>query len=329
MILAGDVGGTKTRLALFQLKNGVLERKQTDTYASSDHTGLGEVVQIFLDKYKAPVSKACFGVPGPIINGEARATNLPWDLNEGKIQRVLGIPAVKLVNDLVAAASAVTHLTSDDLLTLHKGKTQNTRNAEDAIIGILAPGTGLGQSFVHIKSGQYYVMASEGGHADFAPTNDIEIELLRYLKSKYGRVSYERVLSGPGLVNVYKFLRDTGFAQEPPELSKRLRDEDPGRVITSAGKTGLYDICTRTLDIFASVLGAQAANLVLTVMATGGIYLGGGIPTVIYKKLAEGTTVASYLDKGRLSNIVKDTPLYVILDDHAALLGAAHLALTL
>jgi glucokinase len=338
MILVGDVGGTKTRLALYQLEDGKLTRQQTETFVSRNYPCLEEVVQIFLNKYKVSVKKSCIGVPGPIVNGEAHATNLPWKLKEEQIGQALSIPTFKLVNDLVATAAAVPHLTSDELFTLHEGKILNSRKknlqhnqakdskVEDAIYGVLAPGTGLGQAFLHFKSGQHYLMASEGGHADFAPTTEIEIELFQYLKSKFGHVSYERVLSGPGLVNIYTFLKDKGFAPEPPELGKRLREEDPGKVISSTGKTGKYELCVKTLDIFASVLGAQAGNLVLTLMATGGIYLGGGIPAGTYKKLAEGATVASYLNKGRLSHLVENTPLYVILDDHAALLGAAYLA---
>ena len=341
MILVGDVGGTKTRLALYQSEEGKLVRRQTDTFASRDYASLVEVVQIFLNKYNVTVTKSCFGVPGPIINGEARATNLPWSLKEDQVRQALDIPTLKLVNDLVATTAAVPHLTLDDLFTLHEGKkldsggkdlqdTQDTKTEmKETIFGVLAPGTGLGQAFLHIKSSQQHIMASEGGHADFAPTTETEVALFQYLKAKYGHVSYERILSGPGLVNVYSFLKDTGYAPEPPELNKRLREEDPGRVITGAGKAGEYELCVKTLDIFASILGAQAGNMALTLMATGGIYLGGGIPAGIYKKLAEGNTVNSYLNKGRLSNLVENIPLYVILDDHAALSGAAHMALNL
>lgn len=323
MFLAGDVGGTKTRLALYRLEDSKLIREQTDTFVSHDYSSLDEVVRSFLSRHKISVTKSCFGVPGPVVNGEAQATNLPWILKEKHISQALNIPAVKLVNDLVATAAAVPYLTSDDLCTLHEGKAQK---AEEATFGVLAPGTGLGQAFLYVKSGQHYLMASEGGHIDFAPTTEIEFDLLQYLKSKYIHVSYERVLSGPGLFNIYTFLKDRGFAAEPPELRKRLSEEDPGRVITSSGRTGEYVLCAKALDIFASVLGAQAGNLVLTLIATSGIYLGGGIVANNYKKLADGTTVSSYLNKGRLSNLVKNTPLYVILDDHAALLGAAHMA---
>ncbi len=338
MILAGDVGGTKTRLAFCQLENGRIIKQQTDTFVSRDYSCLEEVVQSFINKYDVSVTRSCFGVPGPVVNGEAKATKLPWHFKEEQISNNLNIPAVKLVNDLVATAAAVPHLMPEDLFVLHEGEpfdstaegqSQN-RNSESGkaedVIGVLAPGTGLGQAYVYSNAGQRYIMASEGGHVDFAPTNEVEVKLFQYLKSKYEHVSYDRVLSGPGLNSIYTFLKETGFAPEPPELEKRLREEDPGKVITTTGKTGEYELCAEALNIFASLLGAQAGNMALNLITTGGIYLGGGIPTGIYEKLADGTTVNSYLKKGRLSYLVKKTPLYVILDDHTALLGAAYIA---
>jgi glucokinase len=338
MILAGDVGGTKTRLAFCQLEDGRITRQQTDTFVSREYSCLEEVVQSFINKYDVSVTKSCFGVPGPVVNGEAKATKLPWHFKEEHISNELNIPTVKLVNDLVATAAAVPHLMPEDLYVLHEGeppgpatedKSQNRNSGSgngENVIGVLAPGTGLGQAYIYTNAGQRYIMASEGGHVDFAPTNEVEVKLFQYLKSKYDHVSYDRVLSGPGLNSIYTFLKDTEFAPEPPELEKRLREEDPGKVITTTGKTGEYELCAEALNIFASLLGAQAGNMVLNLMATGGIYLGGGIPTGIYKKLADGVTVDSYLKKGRLSYLVKKTPLYVILDDHTALLGAAYIA---
>ena len=338
MILAGDVGGTKTRLAFYQLENGKIIRQQTDIFASRDYSCFEEVVHTFINKYDVSVTKSCFGVPGPVVNGEAKATKLPWHFKEERISNELNIPTVKLVNDLVATAAAVPHLMPEDLYVLHEGglpdstvedQAQNRNSGsgkEENVIGVLAPGTGLGQAYVYTKAGQHYIMASEGGHADFAPTNEVEVKLFQYLKSKYDHVSYDRVLSGPGLNSIYTFLKETGFAPEPPELEKRLREEDPGKVITTTGKTGEYKLCAETLNIFASLLGAQAGNMALNLITTGGVYLGGGIPAFIYKKLADGITVNSYLRKGRLSYLVEKTPLYVILDDHTALLGAAYIA---
>jgi glucokinase len=323
MILAGDTGGTKTRLALYQIKDGNLVRRCIETFVSSAYSGLAELAVKFLKKHNVSVDKACFGVPGPVINGVAQTTNLPWILKENDIARALNIPRIKLVNDLVATTAAVPHLPPDRLHILHKGRETDW---QDSMCAVLAPGTGLGQAFLQCKSGQFQVFASEGGHVDFAPTNEIEVELFQYLKTKFERVSYERVLCGPGLVNIYTFLKDTGYAPEPPELSRRLQEEDAAAVISAAGQAGEFEICVKALDIFASVLGAQAGNLALTLMTTGGVFLGGGIPPKIVNKLADGTTVAAYLNKGRLSDLVKSTSLGVILDDHAAVLGAAHLA---
>ncbi len=338
MILAGDVGGTKTRLAFCQIEDGRIIKQQTETFVSLDYSCLEEVVQSFVNMHDISVTKSCFGVPGPVVNGEAKATKLPWHFKEDRISSALNIPTVKLVNDLVATAAAVPHLMPEDLYVLYEGESsgstaddqlQNRDSGSgngDGVIGVLAPGTGLGQAYIYTNAGQRHIMASEGGHVDLAPTNEVEVKLLQYMKSKFDHVSYDRVLSGPGLSSIYTFLKETGFASEPPELEKRLREEDPGKVITSTGKTGEYELCAEAINIFASLLGAQAGNMALNLLTTGGIYLGGGIPAGIYEKLADGITVNSYLNKGRLSYLVEKTPLYVVLDDHTALLGAAYIA---
>jgi len=323
MILAGDTGGTKTRLALYELDGAKLHRQTTETFVSRDYPGLEEIVDVFLDRNRATVKAACFGVPGPVVNGAAKTTNLPWQLQEEKIAQTVGINAVRLVNDLVATTAAIPHFSPDELFTLYEGSLES----EKKICAVLAPGTGLGQAFLFRDNGHYHVIASEGGHSDFAPTNELEIELLHYLKKKFEHVSYERVLCGPGLHNIYNFLKNSERALEPAELAIRFAGKDPSAVIAAAGLAGEFDICAKALDIFASILGAQAGNLALTLLATGGVYLGGGIPPKILPKIKEGATVASYLDKGRLSDVVKKTPLYVIRDDHAALLGAASLAM--
>ncbi len=322
MILAGDTGGTKTRLALYEQSQGKLLRRQTETFVSGDFPSLEEIIRTFLSKNHISVKKACFGVPGPIVAGRAQSTNLPWLTDEAHIVRALGIASVKLVNDLVATTSSIPFLSPDDLLTVHQG----LPTGRETTFGVLAPGTGLGQAFLYKQGEQFIALPSEGGHADFAPNNEIEIALLKYLLAKFRRVSYERVLCGPGLVNIYNFLKDTGVAAEPPELKKRMAEENPAVVISAAGQSGEFAICVQALDIFASILGAQAGNLVLTMLATGGIYLGGGIPPKISQKLMDGTAVAAYVNKGRLSDFVKAVPLYVIRDDHAALLGSAYLA---
>lgn len=323
MILAGDVGGTKTRLALYEKKDDSLVRHETETFLSGEHAGLEDVVNSFLAKHNVTIEAACFGVPGPVINGSAQTANLRWSLSEKHITEKTSLPKVKFVNDLVATAAAVPFLPQEDVLVLHEGK----KPKQDRVLSaVLAPGTGCGQAFLYFESGRYHIHASEGGHVDFAPNTEVEMALLRYLKAKFGHISYERILCGPGLMNIYSFLKDTGYAPEPPELRRRIEEEDPAAVIATTGQEGEYEICVQALDIFASVLGAQAGNLVLTLLATGGIYLGGGIPPKIVQKLSDGTTVAAYLRKGRLSNLVADTSLYMIKDECTALLGAARLA---
>lgn len=325
MILAGDVGGTKTRLAIYDTREGSFTQLYLDTFSSPDFPGLEEVVQTFLRDHQAKVTKACIGVPSPIVEGKARPVNLKWELDERRLSKALGLQAVRLVNDLVATTAALPFLSAGDLRVLHAGEL----SGRESMLAVLAPGTGLGVGFLHKKTNQYEVVGSEGGHADFAPNSALEIALLEYLQTKFKRVSYERVLCGPGLVNIYNFLKDTGRAIEPPELAQRLLDEEQAAAISTAGLAGEFEICVQALDIFAAVLGAQAGNLVLIALATGGVYLGGGIPPKILPKLQDGTLVTAYLNKGRLSDLVRKTPLYVIRDDHAALLGAAYLASTL
>jgi glucokinase len=322
MILAGDTGGTKTRLALYEHSNGKFIRRQTETFASADYPNLQEIIRTFLAKHHVSVKKACFGVPGPVVNGRAESTNLQWITDENAIAQAVGIDCVRLVNDLVATTSSLPFLNPDDLLTLNPGmpSEQATR------FGVVAPGTGTGQGFLHKVADQFLALPSEGGHTDFAPNTPLEIELLKYLQKKFGRVSIERVLCGPGLLNIYHFLKDTGVAPEPPALAKRLREENPAAVISAAGQSGEFEICAIALGIFVSVLGAEAGDTALTMVTTGGVYLGGGIPPKIIQKLVDGTVVKAFFNKGRLSDFMKTIPLYVIRDDHAALLGSAYLA---
>ncbi|MCG3154166.1 MAG: Glucokinase [bacterium] len=319
MILAGDVGGTKARLALYRIVHNQLVRESTATFAVREHGSLEEVAAAFVARQQARVAQVCIGVPGPVVQGRSRAVNLPWLLDEQSLKQALRLEGVKLVNDLFATAASIPLLAAEDLITLHPGEAPGP----EATYAVLAPGTGLGQGFYSSRAG---VLPSEGGHADFAPTNEIEIELLRFLRTRLRRVSYERVLSGPGLVNIYEFLRETGRAAEPPELRERMQRDDPAAVIATAGQANEFPICAQALDLFAAILGAQAGNLVLHLLATGGVYLGGGVSMKIANKLRDGTVVKSFLNKGRLSDLVKKTPLHIIRDDHAALLGAASLA---
>jgi glucokinase len=322
LILVGDAGGTKTRLALYHAQHEVLSPQEIETYVSREYGTIDELIRAYLDSRQVEVEAVCIGVPGPVIEGEAKTTNLPWTVNDRELSRLLRNVPVILVNDLVATCAAIPHLSTGDVLVLHKGDPKKPAS----VYGVLAPGTGLGQAFLFTESGKEHILASEGGHADFAPRTDIETELLRFLKVSFGRVSYERVLSGQGLLNIYDFLKKSGFAVESEALRKRMKAETPAAVIAEEGQEGTCKLCVKALDIFASVLGAHAGNLALTLLATGGIFLGGGIPAKIAGKLSDGTAVEGYLDKGRLSTVVRGVPLSVIRDDHTALHGAARIA---
>lgn len=331
MLLVGDVGGTKTRVALYTTSEfGATKgftRTVVETYDSRNAPSLSAILNIFLDKHTAreQVAHACFGIPGPVVDGRVKTTNLPWMLDEQEIAREVKLSRCKLVNDLAATAAALPYLAPADLVVLHPG----SRERDQSVYGICAPGTGLGIGFlIKDSSGGLVPLPSEGGHQEFAPTNETEIELLRYLRQKMKkRISAERVICGPGLVNIYNFLKDTGRCEEPAELREKIEQSgDAARVISESGLAGRYEISARTLEIFSGALGSIAGDLVLTLLTTAGMFLGGGIPPKIVELLQRGTAVQAYLNKGRLAPLVQATPLYVIKDDHVALLGAAALA---
>ncbi len=330
-ILAGDAGGTKTRLALYRVSNLIARDSFKCTavtdFESGSEGSLEAIVRAFLEMHDCVgrVRAACIGVPGPIVHGTVRATNLPWQIEEKAFAADLGIAAFKLVNDHVATAAAMPLLGPDDTAVLHPG----LEDREKRVFALLAPGTGLGQAYLLLdEHGRHRPFPSEGGHVEFAPRDELEFDLLKYLRGKLGsRVSIERVLSGPGLVNIYTFLRDRSYCEEPDSLREETAaSRQPAAVISGHGISGRYPICVRALDIFAGLLGSRAGDVVLTYLSTGGIYLGGGIPPKILGKLREGKTVEGYLRKGRLSPLVESTPLRVILDERAALLGAASIA---
>ncbi len=322
MILGGDVGGTKARLAIFARENGKLSKQHTQQYESKKFPNLEAIINDFLATHKVKADLACFGVPGPVVDGKVSITNLPWKLAEKEIEAACGITKVRLVNDLVATAAAIPHFSAEDRHILYEGSPSGSAS----VFAIVAPGTGLGQAALSIQNGGAHFLASEGGHVSFAPTTEEEIELLRYLKKKFDVVSMERVLCGPGLVNIYSFLRDTGFTHEDPQIAARMKTEDPAAVISKAAASQSCKLCEKALDMFAHALGNHAGNTMLSFMANGGIFLGGGIPPKIISKLTDGTAVKAYLNKGALAHQVKATPLYIIKDDHAALHGAGQIA---
>jgi glucokinase len=321
LILAGDIGGTKTNLGLFVRGKRRPLMRVMETYPSRQSPGLERIISRFLEEHPATVSAACFGVAGPVQNGRCRTTNLPWDVSELRIRNRFKWPHVLLINDLTAAARAVPLLNRKELFSLNRAKARKGRN-----IALVAPGTGLGQALLVGQGGHSLPVSSEGGHADFAPTGKREAQLWEYLRGRFGHVSLERVLSGPGLLNIYAWLKASGQYKEPPRLARLLRTMDPAGVISDAAIHGRSRICSESLNMFISILGAASGNLALTAMTTGGVYLGGGIAPRILPKLKEGLFMKAFTAKGRFTGLMKKIPVRVILNDKAALLGAAHRA---
>jgi glucokinase len=317
MILAGDVGGTKVHLALYDFINGQLKYSHDERYPAKDYSGLEEIVKEFLAGNE--VTSACFGVPGPVRDGRLRLTNLPWTLDSRELSHNLKIEHVFLINDLEANGYGVAELKADQIFTLSEGDPSQIGNR-----ALIAAGTGLGEGILAWNGKQHIPMPSEGGHTDYGPRNEDEIDLLRFLKQKYnGRVSYERVVAGMGITNIYDFLRDVRGMEEPTWLRDRLAAEDPNAVITELALAAKSEICEKTLDMYVSAYGAEAGNLALKILSVGGLYLGGGIAPRILEKLKDGTFMKAFTDKGRLSQLLINMPVRVILESRAALLGAA------
>ncbi|MBN1179295.1 MAG: glucokinase [Anaerolineae bacterium] len=321
MLLAGDIGGTKTKLALFDATCGTHAPLVKATYPSARYPSLEAVVRDFLLETGAQVDRASFGVAGPVVAGRATITNLPWIIDTALLRTDLGLSSVHLINDLVAVAYAVPQLEPADLHTLNPADP-----TPGGAIAVVAPGTGLGEAFLTWDGARYLAHPSEGGHVDFAPTNELEIGLLRYLQTRFEHVSYERICSGIGMPNIYHYLRDSGIAEEPAWLAQELAATvDPTPVIATAAldTTRPCNLCAATLRTFVSILGTEAGNLALKVLATGGVYLGGGIPPRILPALEEPCFMEAFLRKGRFANLLRQMPVRVILNSEAALLGAA------
>lgn len=331
MILAGDVGGTKVHLALYSFEGGKLQPVRNRKYPAGEHASLDEIVLKFIaeDTGGDPaepgaghgIVAACFGCPGPVREGRIRLTNLPWTLDARDLARSLNIEHIFLINDLEANGYGIPELAGDSIFTLRKADTTAVGHR-----GLISAGTGLGEALLiwdsHLR--RHTPIPSEGGHCDFAPRNDREIALLQYLRQTLdGRVSFERVVSGIGIKNVYAFLRDAEKMEEPKWLRDRLASEDPNAVIGMCAEDGSSPICYDTMQIFAAALGAEAGNIALKVLSAGGIYLGGGIAPKILKTLQTGAFTEAFLDKGRMRPILEAMPVRVILNDTCALLGAA------
>jgi glucokinase len=321
MILAGDIGGTNTRLAFFDVLNGRLEELSERIYPSREHASLDDIVADFVSKQKTRASAAGIGIAGPVQDGVSHATNLPWTVDARRLAQRIGIPSVALLNDLEANGYGIATLATDDFAILQEGAPGAAGNAV-----IISPGTGLGEGVLYWDGKQHWPLPSEGGHASFAPEDELQDSLLKYLRGQFGHVSWERLVSGPGLLNIYKFLRDTGAEQEPARLTRELSSEDPARVISEAALEGKSPLCEKALDLFVTLLAAECGNMALKVLATGGVYLGGGIPPKILPKLKTLLFLKAFANKGRFRTVLEAMPVRVILNDHTALRGAARRA---
>ena len=321
MILAGDIGGTNTRLAFADEKAGCLTLVAEATFSSREHASLESVLRKFLSAHPIPVTRAAFGIAGPVRHGRCDATNLPWVVDSHLVAREIGLERVGLINDLEANAYGVAALQREDFVLLNEGAVNAEGNA-----AIISAGTGLGQAVLYWDGRQHHPFATEGGHADFAPRNHLEMALLEYLMKQFQRVSYERVVSGPGLLNIYRFLRDTGRGEEPQWLAERMRQQDPSAVISQSALRGESELCAQALDLFVTLYGAEAGNLALKVMATGGVYLGGGIAPKIVEELRAPAFLNAFTSKGRMRPLLEAMSVRVILNQKTALLGAARFA---
>jgi len=320
IVLAGDIGGTKTRLGIFAAAADHGRLLLEKTFISKNYPGLEDLLVDFLEKGEK-IAAACFGVAGPVIQGKVIAINLPWRLDQKSLQKALSCEKVSLINDLVANAYGIAVLRKNDFAVLNSGKIRQGNAA------LVSAGTGLGQAILFWNGECHIPSPSEGGHVEFGPRNRLEMELFLDLSKRHGHVSVERLLSGAGLYTIYQFLRDVKkFGHEPAWLFQRMKEEDPAAVISETARLKKNSLCRKALDIFASVYGAVAGNFALQVMAVGGIYLGGGIAPKIVWKLKDKTFMEAFKAKGRLSNLVAQIPVKVILNDRAALYGAAYRA---
>ncbi len=321
MLLAGDIGGTKTVLALFE--SDVIQQPYLEVaFPSGDYDALETIVAEFLRDQEVEITAASFGVAGPVVGERAHITNLPWVIDSAVLSHTFHIPRVHLLNDLQAIATAVPHLDATNLITLNPGVA-----FPHGPMVVVAPGTGLGEGFAVWTGSRYHAYPSEGGHTSFGPKTQEQIDLLAYMQARFGHVSYERVCSGMGIPNLYHFLRDTGRYPEPAWLREELATaEDMTPVIMNTGMADKADICRAVLRLFVEILGDEAGNMALKVLATGGVYLGGGIPPRILSHLQTPSFLTAFTNKGRFSSLLAKMPIHVIRNPKAALLGAAYQA---
>ena len=320
MLLAGDIGGTKTELAVYASVTALATPVANDIFPSKEYKGLEDIVREFLTKHNVEVDRACFGVAGPVVAGKATITNLPWKIDAALLKDDLKLKSVVLMNDLEAIASAVPFLQHNELETLNIGQP-----AVNGPLSVIAPGTGLGEAFLTWDSQSYLAHTSEGGHADFAPTDELQIGLLRYMQSRVEHVSYEWVCSGRGMPNIYAYLKECKYAEEPAWLNEQLAQvKDPNAVIAQAALDRADPLCVATIKLFVAILAAEAGNLALKILSTAGLYIGGGIPRHVLPFLKDAAFMQAFLHKGRLSEVLKPMPVHVILNTKVGLQGAAY-----
>lgn len=318
-LLAGDIGGTKTILRLDQVQANEQKTLYESTYASARYPNLNVIIEEFLAAVDGErPQRACLAIAGPVINNTSRTTNLPWNLDGHLMQQVLQIPHIHLINDFVAVGYGILALQPEDVIVL-----QNTPTISHQPIAVLGAGTGLGEAILVWQGSQYEVLSLEGGHTDFPARTALEIGLLQYLQKQYGRVSVERVVSGPGIYAIYQYLRETGFVAESPEVRLEMQTRDPSTVISNYGTTGTDKLCGQTLDMFVAAYGAEAGNLALKSLPYGGVYIAGGIGSKILTKMQDGSFIQNFLNKGRMRSLLEAMRVSLILNLKVGLIGAA------
>ena len=321
MILAGDIGGTKVNLAAFEVQGQQLIEGASATYPSAQFSSLTDILRDFLSRHQLQVDYASFGIAGPVKRGRSQLTNLKWNVDVRDLRQELGFRYAWLINDLEANAYGIAALEPHQFHILNPGEPGASGNG-----AIIAAGTGLGEAGLFWDGHRHLPLACEGGHCDFAPRTDLDIDLYKFLRARFGKVSWERVLSGPGFINIYEFLRDARREKEPAWLTEEMSRANPAAVITRAALEHKCGICEQTLDLFVTYYGAEASNLALKIMSTGGLYIGGGIAPKILEKLKDATFMKAFTMTGRMQYLLEAMPVRVILNDRTALLGAARLA---
>jgi len=323
MILAGEIGATRTRLAAFEKEGSRLQLVVEKTYLSQEHSGLSDIIAAFIKAEGIGVHSACFGVAGPVRRGRSKISNLPWVIDSRDLAKQLRLDAVGMINDLEAYAYGIDGLDSKDFVTLNEGSEDAEGNR-----AVISARTGLGVAGLYWDGFRHHPFGCEGGHSDFAPRNALEIELLAYLQKKYGRISYERLLSGPGIKNIYDFLRDTQKAEEPQWLKDQIgAASDPPALISQLAAEGKAAICDQTMTIFVSIYGAETGNVALNFLSTGGIFIGGSVAAKNVSRMRDPIFMQAFLDKGRMESLLKDMPVTIVLNDDSGIIGAARYTL--